>query len=98
MKQTKHILTIWLAVLLAMAAAVPAAEARPHGNSPFGVNHRSSKYGQKNHGDNHQYVDDDHRRRDRHSQDYLDGNYHGESYGIGGDCGFLHCHTAMPWG
>ncbi len=96
MKQTKRILTIWLAVLLAMANAVPAAEARPRGNFSFGVNHRSSKYGQKNHGVNHQYVHDDHRRRDRHSHDYLDGN--GGSYGIGGDCGFLHCHTAMPWG
>jgi hypothetical protein len=53
MKQTKRILTIWLAVLLAMVAAVSAAEARPHSNSPFGVNHKSSKYGQKNHGDSH---------------------------------------------
>jgi ABC-type nickel/cobalt efflux system permease component RcnA len=98
MKQTKHVLKIGSAVLLAMVGAVPAAEAHHRGISSFGVSHRNGNYGHSNYGDQPYYVHDDHSHHYRHSRSYSDRYYQGDSYGIGGDCGFLHCHTAMPWG
>ena len=95
MKQMKHVLAIGTAVLLAMTSAIPPAEAHHRGISSFRVSHSYSNHGRSSYGKNHPYyVHNDQRHHGHHGHDYYDG----DNYGLGSDCGWLHCHTAMPWG
>ena len=98
MKQMKHVLAIGAAVCFAMASAVPLAEAHHGGGiSSFGVSHSHGNHGHSSYG-NYQRYYVQHRHNDHYGHDYYDGYYDGDNYGFGGDCGWLHCHTAMPWG
>jgi hypothetical protein len=93
MKQMKHVLAI-LVVVLPITSAVPLAEAHHRGRASSSRvtlhdDHSSSSH-RKHPSYNARY---DHRDRDHPSRDNS-----GNNYGFGGDCGWLHCHTAMPWG
>lgn len=97
MKQMKHVLAIGTAVLLAMTSAVPLAEAHYRGgNSSLRVGHSYANYGRSNY--HPYYVHNYRHHHGHHGRDYHDGYYGGDNYGFGSDCGWLHCHTAMPWG
>jgi|KBSMisStaDraftv2_1062788.scaffolds.fasta_scaffold145303_2 hypothetical protein len=96
MKQMKHVFAIGTAVLLAMTSAVPLAEAHRRGGiSSLSADHSYGNYGRSNYRKHHPYyVHSDHHHHGRRDRDY----YNGDNYGLGSDCGWLHCHTAMPWG
>lgn len=98
MKQMKRVLAIGPVVLLALACVVPPAEAHHRGMSSFRNSHSYGYYRGNNFAVHHPYYAHSDQHRHHHGRNYSDDHDDGNSYGFGGDCGWLHCNTAMPWG